>query len=131
MAFWSVYPGERIPSVFCWYSGSCGRRFRFPCGRSMSITGCAARRRIGTRHFHGCCVNGWKFLFMSSVSMRQKRRLTGNVPSRRRDDWHGTACMRRRRGRGRKRFGRFISPLPTMRMITRKRFFLTCSAEAV
>ena len=69
--------------------------------------------------------------FMSSVSMRQKRRLTGNVPSRRRDDWHGTACMRRRRGRGRKRFGRFISPLPTMRMITRKRFFLTCSAEAV
>ncbi len=35
----------------CWYSGSCGRRFRFPCGRSMSITGCAARRRIGDAAF--------------------------------------------------------------------------------
>ena len=32
-----------------------------------------------------------------------KRRLTGNVPSRRRDGRRGTACMRRRRLRGRKR----------------------------
>ncbi len=34
--------GERIPSVFAFGTlEAAGRRFRFPCGRSMSITGCA------------------------------------------------------------------------------------------
>ena len=58
----------------------------------MSITACAARRRIDAAFSRMLCER-LEVPFVSSVSMRQKRRLTGNVPSRRRDDWHGTACM--------------------------------------